>query len=231
MEETIDEQTPEVIETPVVKKKEPNSLRFVSGVLVAFAIIFIFGIFFGRIVFFPIEVQGVSMQPTLNKSAAQEDEHGDIVYLGSDRKISYGDIVVFDSGLKVNGKSQNYIKRVIALPGDTVEFKVANVENNFIYYDLYINGIKKVEDNIKDQMRIYEFTQSDEEMAFLQTFLNRPNRLTLGENEFFLMGDNRNNSLDSRHLGPINKSRFLGKVYLHIPQGQSIFEAIFDKIF
>ena len=230
MEERIEEK-PDVVETTVVKKSDNGTLKFVYSVFVAFAVIFVFAVFFGRIVFFPIEVKGVSMQPTLNATSSAPAEKRDIVYLGSDRRIARGDIVVFDSGLKRNGVSEMYIKRVVALPGDTIEFKVTDSKNGFIYYSFVLNGIVQNEDYVLEGMRIYANTQDDNELAFLETYLQDGKKLTLGQDEYFLLGDNRNNSLDSRHLGAVEKSRFLGKVYLHIPYGQSIIQAIFEKIF
>ena len=220
-----------VIETNIVKHKQNNTIKFLYSLFIIFAVLFIFSTFFGRIVFFPIQVQGVSMQPTLNYNSSTTNEQGDIVYLGSCRNVSYHDIVVFDSGSVVNGKSQIYIKRVIALPGDTIQFKITEIKNDYVYYDLYINGILQNEEYILEPMRIYIFTQNEDELAFFINSLEKNNPITLKENEYYLLGDNRNNSLDSRFIGPINKSSFIGKVYLHIPYGKTVFQALIEKIF
>lgn len=94
-----------------------------------------------------------------------------------------GDIVI----AKSDKLDVDYIiKRVIGLPGDTIEIK-----NN----KLYINNEKINESYIKEKM-----------------INNEDNKWILGENEYFLCGDNRNNSLDSRVLGPFEKSQIFGKV-------------------
>lgn len=83
------------------------------------------------------------------------------------------------------------IKRVIGLPGETIE-----IHNNVIY----INGEELEEPYIKEAMVTADIP------AF-----------TLAENEYFICGDNRNNSLDSRSeiLGPITKDEIFGKIIIN----------------
>ena len=78
------------------------------------------------------------------------------------------------------------IKRVIAIPGDTIEIK-----NNVIF----LNG------NILDEPYIKEDMITGDIASY-----------TLKENEYFLCGDNRNNSTDSRVLGPIHNDDIIGKL-------------------
>jgi signal peptidase I len=78
------------------------------------------------------------------------------------------------------------IKRVIAIPGDTIEIK-----NNVIF----LNGNVLEEPYIKEDMITGDITS-----------------YTLKENEYFLCGDNRNNSTDSRALGPIHNDDIIGKL-------------------
>ena len=83
-----------------------------------------------------------------------------------------------------NVEGDNLIKRVIGLPGETVRYK-----DNM----LYIND-KIIEDN------------------YAHGITNNFQEVTLGKDEYFLMGDNREISLDSRIIGPIKKSDIEGTV-------------------
>lgn len=85
----------------------------------------------------------------------------------------------------VNGRK--LIKRLIGLPGETVQI----IDN-----DIYINQ-EKIQDYIDVNIEEYGC-------------LKEP--VTLKEDEYFFLGDNRNNSLDCRELGPIKKDNIIGKI-------------------
>lgn len=134
------------------------------------------------------EVIGSSMLPTL--------EDGNNLILD---KISYRfkeperyDVIVFPFR---NGSGKNYIKRIIALPGETVRID----ENGVIY--------------INDK-------ELDESYG-REVIANPGNALmgiTLGDDEYFVLGDNRNNSEDSRfsEVGKVYRSEILGKAWVRI---------------
>jgi len=134
-------------------------------------------------IFQPFRVQVGSMIPTF-----QEDDTvivNKLVYRF--QKPNRGDVVVFHPP---NNGEIYYIKRIIGLPGETIEVKDGNV---------FING---------EQIKEDAYLNIETPGIYGQKILL--------ENEFFVMGDNRNNSLDSREFGPIQLSSISGKVILII---------------
>lgn len=133
-------------------------------------------------------VDGESMMNTLN--------NGDNLIV---EKISYKfsdpdrfDIVVFyPFGKKAK---EYYIKRVIGLPGEHVCIKDSTI---------YIDGEVLEENYGKDLVRYAGIAE---------------NGITLGEDEYFLMGDNRLESFDSRYpeIGPVSKDKIAGRAVLRI---------------
>ena len=117
-------------------------------------------------------------------------------------KISYRfqepqryDIVIFP-GPEEYGKHPYYIKRIIGLPGETVQIKKGKV---------YIDGKKLKSD-------IYGITKRIDEPGIAEE------PLTLEDDEYFCLGDNRPVSYDSRYeeVGPVHRSEIIGKVWIRI---------------
>lgn len=127
----------------------------------------------------PFDVLGPSMQPTL--------QSGDLVlvnkWIYQTNPPQRGDIVVFHAP-----SEKDYIKRVIGLPGETVEMK---------NQQLWINGKKASESYLPKTVKTDDFPS-----------------ITVAKDQLFVMGDNRMNSLDSRskELGPIASQKLVGKV-------------------
>lgn len=134
----------------------------------------------------PIQVNGSSMMNTLHDR--------DIMLLN---KISYKiqDIKRFDI-VVIKYEDTHLIKRVIGLPGDKIEYK----DNK-----LYINNDYYEETYLDDDTITEDFT--------LQELLNRE---TIPEGYYFVMGDNRGDSLDSRALGLFSKTEIEGTTSLTI---------------
>lgn len=97
---------------------------------------------------------------------------------------------------KGNKNANLYIKRVIGLPGETVQIKEGSV---------YINGVKLIEDDE------YNVDGIDDAGLAESEFL-------LGSEEYFVLGDNRNNSEDSRtgNIGDVKKDTMVGKVWFKL---------------
>ncbi len=161
--------------------------RSVLETVIYVAVIFAIAFFIVKFVVQKTVVEGPSMYPTL--------ESGNHLIL---EKVSYAfgeperfDIIVF----RIPGDERTYyIKRVIALPGETVQIAEGVI---------YIDGIPLEED--------YGY----EEIAYTGL---ASNPLTLGEGEYFVLGDNRNNSTDSRYesIGPVTEEQILGHAILRI---------------
>lgn len=130
----------------------------------------------------PILVQGKSMLPTLvNNERLLMTKNVD--------HIQRFDIVVFDAP----NEDRNYIKRVIGLPGETIEM---------VDDELYIDG-KKYEENYLQPELSKQVTTNRK--TFTENFVAE-----VPEDSYFLLGDNRTNSTDSRYIGPIEKEELEG---------------------
>jgi signal peptidase I len=175
---------------PVSEEQKPTratAVRFLFELIQVLAISLVIIIPIRYFLIQPFYVRGASMEPNFF----------DHEYLIID-EISYrfkeplrGDIVVFKYP---KDPSQYFIKRVIGLPGDTVEIVDGKVR---IYNQEHPNGTPLDETGYLDQDRTI------------------PNRtVTLKAEEYFLMGDNRAASLDSRIFGAVDRSYIVGKVFL-----------------
>ena len=145
-----------------------------------YILVIIFVLFVVNYVFTFQQNVGPSMSPTL--------ENGDAFILNKLAykvgKIKRGNVVVIN-----NNDSKYLVKRVIGLPGETLEYKD---------HILYING-KKVDD---------KFASITNDFSLEQSF----NIYKIPDNCYFVMGDNRGSSLDSRRLGCFTKDDIKGKV-------------------
>ncbi len=138
-------------------------------------------------------VDGPSMDPTL--ADGQSLIMDKISYRFSDPERF--DIVIFPGVYdETTGTSPYYIKRIIGLPGETIQIVDGKVE---------IDGEVLEEDT-------YGITDYIEEAGIAEE------PLTLEDDEYFCMGDNRPVSLDSRYeeVGPVTREEIVGKIWIRI---------------
>lgn len=105
------------------------------------------------------------------------------------RELKRGDIVVFRSP---TNKFARYIKRIVGLPGETVVISG--------------NRIRVMKDS---NLLFSDERQGDEMSGDIEV-------VVLHENEYFVLGDNRAHSFDSRSFGPVNKRQIIGRVVLRL---------------
>ena len=142
--------------------------------------------------FTPFKVEGISMEPTLHNQ-----ERILVSQPIKERKYNRGDIVV------INGKEdERYIKRIIGVAGDKIEVKNER---------LYINDILQTEEYL-DENRKKALERGDKWIGDFKALL-------VPENEYFVMGDNRVYSMDSRNgLGLIKQDQVIGQSkYVYYP--------------
>ncbi|MGG3800150.1 signal peptidase I [Metabacillus fastidiosus] len=167
------------------KKKRNEFLDWVIALGIAFLVVGAIRYLF----FTPIIVDGESMMPTLHTQDRMiVNKLG--YKIGEPERF---DIVVFHAT-----EEKDYIKRVIGLPGDHVEYKDDT---------LYING-KKYDEPYLDE---YKKELLDGPLTESFTLEERTGKTTVPEGEIFVMGDNRRYSKDSRQIGTVPIDEVMGK--------------------
>lgn len=142
-----------------------------------------------------VPVRYFLIQPFIVKGASMEPNFYENEYLIVDeisfrfRAIGRGEAVVLEPP---TGIDDFYIKRIIGLPSETVEIKDGVIT---IFNNDYPNGFVLAESYIT------EFTPGHQ-------------RVTLAQDEYFVMGDNRDESLDSRKFGAVPTNNIIGRVWL-----------------
>jgi signal peptidase I len=144
-----------------------------------------------------IPVRYFLIQPFYVNGASMEPNFYDHEYLIVD-EITYrfhepqrGDIIVFRYP---KNPQEYFIKRLIGLPGEEVQIKDGEV---IVYNSTSPDGYVLDEPYISKDVKTYGLSED---------------KVKLGANEFFMLGDNRTSSKDSRSFGPVNKSFITGRV-------------------
>ena len=172
------------------KRTKGGTVREVISFVLYIGVVFVLTFLVIRYVGQRTEVSGSSMENTLS--------NGDNLIVD---KISYRfrdperfDIIVFPYQ---HGADTYYIKRIIGLPGETVRIDANGI--------IYINGEELVESYGREVI-------SPDKLGLAE------NEITLGDDEYFVLGDNRNASSDSRDpsVGNVHREDIIGRAWLRI---------------
>ena len=143
----------------------------------------------------PYYIPSASMEPTLKGGDGVTDDRILV------DKITYrihdphqGDIVVFDRPDTWTVNDKTLVKRIIGLPGDVVSLRSGLV---------YVNGVRLTEDYVNKACG-----------AAATKPLTRTSQWKVPMDDYFVMGDNRCNSADSREFGPVPDDKIVGRVFV-----------------
>ena len=172
------------------EKNETNWGKELRDWIVAIGIAVVLALVIRNYVFTLVKVQGQSMEPTLHNADRLYVNR----FLYTPKK---GDVIIF---VPESDPNRPYVKRVIATAGDSVyiDFKTGNV---------FVNGQLLDEPYIKEKTR----NNGSYIMSLMQQGNYGPDApIVIQEGHIFVMGDNRNNSKDSRELGQVPLDEVLG---------------------
>ncbi len=174
------------------------------------------------------DVSNYSMYPTLNELAANSKEQCDVVYINKYRPLQVGDIVVAN----VTWNEKPVVKRLVARPFDTM--RVEDLGNE---YALYINDSllytkEKFMLHPDDNGRLYESSTYNHYVAIVNYIKahSTTNTVTMGVDEYFLLGDNWAGSDDSSRHGTVTRSQIIGASDVVIHKGDNKINVLLGTI-
>jgi len=195
------ELPPRVDKKEELYRKSNKFFNVVVGIILTIIIIFATSYIFIFSIYSRVYIDGASMYPTLNNFT--NSAYREFGLMNTHRNtFKRGDIIVFD---RSHDNSGDYlVKRVIGLPNETIKItdggdvstpdfiEITTTNSTFILDETYL-------------------TDAAKKATFAGAFATY-SPLNLGSHEYFLMGDNRANSQDSRVIGPVDKTQITGKL-------------------
>lgn len=197
-----------------MKKSKKNELRYneddertlledILGFIKVFVVSAIVILLFVNFVAHPVRVDGRSMYPTLKDGEFGFTNVGGVLLNGVER----GDIVVVT--MEEEGQKTHWVKRVIGLPGDTV-----SCVNDVVYINEKVLDETKYIDPDYRQSLVDKFGYFNKVPNADNTNVVDFEEVKLKDDEYYVMGDNRPYSKDSRYVGPVKKSQIFAKKML-----------------
>ena len=197
-----------------MKKSKKNELRYneddertlledILGFIKVFVVSAIVILLFVNFVAHPVRVDGRSMYPTLKDGEFGFTNVGGVLLNGVER----GDIGVVT--MKEEGQKTHWVKRVIGLPGDTV-----SCVNDVVYINGKVLDETKYIDPDYRQSLVDKFGYFNKVPNADNTNVEDFEEVKLKDDEYYVMGDNRPYSKDSRYVGPVKKSQIFAKKML-----------------
>ncbi|MFT7473177.1 MAG: signal peptidase I [Verrucomicrobiales bacterium] len=212
--EELDATPSEADETPI----EESSLRFVAEWVAVIASALLAALLIKAYIFQAFEIPSASMQTTVNV--------GDRILVN---KLSYrlgdvsrGDLVVFGRLEGTPGDTDELIKRAIALPGETIELRDDGRLWIWQPGEGPDDGRRLDEPYLDDVNAVLGAPNASDALStdvWDPRCVNQPRevgRCTLDASSYFMMGDNRNGSSDSRFFGPVPETNIVGRAFARI---------------
>lgn len=175
----------------VLTKKKNSLLKHLFSYVLLFAVLFLVANLLMTFIFSSEQIHEESMEPNFTE--------GDRVLSFRLSKINRGDVIIFKAPNKSN---KYYIKRVIGIPGDDISYRKDQ---------LYINGEHQKENYLKDFQSSQQHQSNFTKSFTLKKLLDVD---AVPNDKYFVLGDNRSISEDSRTYGFISRSSIVGVVFI-----------------
>lgn len=182
---------------------ERTLLEDILGFIKVFVVSAIVILLFVNFVAHPVRVDGRSMYPTLKDGEFGFTNVGGVLLNG----VKRGDIVVVT--MEEKGQKTHWVKRVIGMPGDTI-----SCVNDIVFINGKVLDETQYIDPDYRQSCVDQFGYFNKVPNANNTDVQDFEKVKLGDDEYYVMGDNRPYSKDSRYVGPVKKSQLFAKKML-----------------